>query len=219
MAGFHPAIHEKLATRRMFPSSPGKISVATRQNRAAERDTPRRGARRMDGGRDWSRRAALLLLLAPLGGCGFHPLYAKVDSASVDPALASIHVARVPDRLGQLLTDALRERLNPTGLTVEPRYELSILLSIYRYDTGIQRDASSTRGEVQLTAQYTLRDIRTTQIVRTGQSRATGEFNIVNDGYATTVAELDARERSVRDLSQDLGAQLAIVVQQLRAKG
>jgi len=166
----------------------------------------------------WSRRGLLALLLLPLGGCGFRPLYASLAEEGGNEALAAIRVERIPERPGQLLAEALRERFNPTAAPVETRYSLIVLLSVGRADSGIQRDASSTRGAVVMSAVFRLYDARTNSLIYTGTSRATSEFNILNDAYSATVAELDARERGVRDLSQDIGLQLAMFLQRERAK-
>jgi LPS-assembly lipoprotein len=166
----------------------------------------------------WSRRGLLALLLLPLGGCGFRPLYASLAEDGGNEALAAIRVERIPERPGQLLAEALRERFNPTAATVPTRYVLSVLLNYGRGDSGIQRDASSTRGSVVMSATFRLFDAKTSQLLYTGSSRATSEFNILNDAYSATVAELDARERGVRDLTQDIGLQLAMFLQRERAR-
>ena len=66
--------------------------------------------------------AALLLALA---GCGFHPLYAAGGGVrDWDPALAAISVRPIPDRPGQILALALRENLNPSGVSAPKRWDL-----------------------------------------------------------------------------------------------
>jgi LPS-assembly lipoprotein len=170
------------------------------------------------GPRDLARRGLLALLLAPLGGCGFHPLYGGPSEQEGETALASVHVERVPERVGQLLTQALRERFNPRGLPVETRYDLIVTLSYGRADLGIQRDSSSTRAEVIMNAAFRLYDKSTGRQLYNGSSRTTSEFNILNDAYSATVAEIDARERGVRALSQDIGLQVAVFLQRDRAR-
>jgi LPS-assembly lipoprotein len=135
-----------------------------------------------DGGRSGlPRRGLLALLLAPLGGCGFHPLYGGPTEQEGEAALAAIHVERVPERVGQLLTQALRERFNPRGLPVETRYDLVVTLSYGRADTGIQRDASSTSAEVVMNATFRLYEKSTGRPLYVGISRTTSEFDILND--------------------------------------
>ena len=59
--------------------------------------------------------APAMLLLIALSGCGFHPLYGEQSAFGYDPTLASVEVRPVPDRVGQLLVQAVREELDPRG--------------------------------------------------------------------------------------------------------
>jgi hypothetical protein len=65
---------------------------------------------------------------------------------------------------------------------------------------------------------FRLYDSGTGRQVYSGTSRTNSEFDILNDAYAATVAELDARERGVRALSEDIGLQITAFMQRERAK-
>jgi hypothetical protein len=65
------------------------------------------------------RRSMLALALLPLAACGFHPLYSEAVQRDENPQLAGIIVSQIPDRYGQQLELALREALNPEGLSVK----------------------------------------------------------------------------------------------------
>jgi LPS-assembly lipoprotein len=162
----------------------------------------------------WSRRALLSLLLLPLGGCGFHPLYGEATLAADEPALASIVVQPISDRIGQQLELSLREALNPNGISVEPRYRLATQLVQIRADLGIQRDATSTRGRVDVYATMILTDFKTGKSVYSSRTQSTSSFNILQDAYAAQVAEEDARTRTVRDLTAEIRTRLALFVRQ-----
>ena len=166
----------------------------------------------------WSRRAALALLLAPLGGCGFHPMYGEAEAEIVEPGLAAITVAPISDRIGQQLELALRESLNPQGLSVKPRFRLIVSLTASRVDLGIQRDATSTRGRVDVYAQLYLIDLDSQKRVYTSRAQSTAAFNILTDAYSAQVAEDDARTRTVRDLAVEIRSRLAIFVHELNQK-
>ena len=75
----------------------------------------------------WSRRFAATVLLALLAGCGFEPLYGLSGRSepSVVAALAGVHVAPIPDRIGQQLRNDLLHRLTPGGTSAKPDIELS----------------------------------------------------------------------------------------------
>jgi LPS-assembly lipoprotein len=151
-----------------------------------------------------------LLLLVLLGACGFHPLYAESEQAIDEPALAAIKVMPIKDRIGQMLEFSLRSSFNPQGRVVEPRYQLSVALIVTRVDLGIQRDATSTRGRVDVQASFQLIDVKDNKSVYTSRTQSTSAFNILTDAFAAEVAEEDARARTVRDLSEEIRARVAL---------
>lgn len=165
----------------------------------------------------WSRRGLPLLVLASLAGCGFHPLYAPRGMRDYDPELAAIKVAPIRDRAGQLLAQELNEQLNPNGVTVPVRYGLTVTLFVSRADLGIQRDATSTRGEVTVTASFNLTDLHGGTPPLSGSTRAVGSFNILSDAYATQVAEDETREHVLAQIADDLVTKLVFYVRQRRS--
>jgi LPS-assembly lipoprotein len=157
-------------------------------------------------------------LLLSLAGCGFHPLYTEREQAAAEtPELAAIRVLPIKDRIGQQLELALREALNPHGAVIDTRYQLSVALTVARYDLGILRDASSTRGRVDVVAVFQLLDAKSNKVVYSTRTQSTSSFNILNDAYSAEVAEEDARTRTVRDLTDDIVARLAIFLHRERA--
>ena len=154
-----------------------------------------------------------LLFLLLLGGCGFHPLYAENALADDEPALATVKVLPIKDRIGQMLELSLRASFNPRSMVVEPRYRLAVALIVTRVDLGIQRDATATRGRVDVQASIQLLDAKDGKPAYTSHAQSTAEFNILNDAYAAEVAEEDARARTVRDLSEEIRARVALFLQ------
>jgi len=169
----------------------------------------------------WSRpslraRLALALLLAPLAGCGFRPMYGAAEREAVSPELAAITVAPIKDRIGQQLELSLREALNPDGLSVKPRFRLDVVLTTSRVDLGIQANATSTRGRVDSYVTLYLSEIETGKRIYTSRAQSTAAFNILTDAYAAEVAEEDARTRTVRDLTTEIRARLSLFMDELR---
>lgn len=163
------------------------------------------------GRRDrWSRRAALTLALLPLAACGFHPLYSEQIDERESPVLAAIIVSPISDRYGQELELALREALNPSGISVKPLYRLQVAVNAQYINLGIQRDASSTRGRIDANATITLFDITTGHAVYTSSTQSSSNFNIVQDAYAAQVAADDSRVRTVRELTSEIRTRLTL---------
>ena len=157
-----------------------------------------------------SRRLAFALLLLPLAGCGFHPLYGEAAQLREAPELAGVVVAPIPDRYGQELELSLREALNPEGLEVKPRYRLQVVILSTRSDLGIQRDASATRGRVDVYATFTLLELPAGKQIYASRAQSTSAFNILQDAYAAQIAEDDARSRTVTDLTNEIRTRLLL---------
>ncbi|HEY5597287.1 MAG TPA: LPS assembly lipoprotein LptE [Kiloniellales bacterium] len=168
---------------------------------------------------DWRRRlrraglvAGGLALALQLSGCGFHPLYGQPEGAALSPAeqMAAVRIAPLPDRVGQQLHNMLRDRLNPRGQPGTPTYELRLSLTESRQELSIRKDETATRANLIIAAQFVLQEIATNQVVLRGQARSTNSYNILTSQFATTNAELNARKRGLREVSEDIRTRLGI---------
>ena len=163
--------------------------------------------------------APLVLTLAgALGGCGFHPLYAPSGPRDWDPDLAAIRVLPILDRPGQILELALRENLNPGGMSVPERWELGTILHVTRSDLGIQRNATATTSEITVYASFRVVDTQGGKLVYSSSSTAVGDFDQVTDAYATQVAADGARDRALREVADEMTLRLALFVRDQRLK-
>jgi LPS-assembly lipoprotein len=152
--------------------------------------------------------------LAALAGCGFKPLYGNAGSGSSDvsvsESLASVRVTPMRDRVGQQMHNFLRDRLNPYGQPDAPLYNLQVDLSESVVEVGVRIDETATRANLKLTASFTLRAVADGQELTTGNSVATTSFDILDEAFATTVSEEDARERALREVADDIQRRLAV---------
>ena len=175
----------------------------------------------MSSSRTIARPSRRALWLAPLAvmltGCGFHPLYAPSGTHDWDPDLAAIDVLPISDRPGQILALALREDLNPRGVSVPKRWDLQTGLRVTRTDLGIQRNATATTSEITVSAIFQITD-QGGRIIYSSSSSAVGSFDLVNDAYATQVAAQDARDRAIRQVADEMVLRLAIFVRDQRTK-
>src|SRR5438067_13684739 len=168
-----------------------------------------------------ARRALLALALGALlalPGCGWEPLYADRETGPADLELRAIKVDPIAERIGQRLTLALRESLNPDGAPAPQRYRLSILLTTARSDLGIQQTGLGSRGKLDANANITLRDIRTGAPLLTTTSHVAESFDILANEYASVVAEDDARTRAVEELRRDIVTRLTLFLQRRAAE-
>jgi len=146
-----------------------------------------------------------------LSGCGFRPLYGEDEAGtSTFDSLETIQIAALPDRTGQQLHNLLRDRINPRGQPNRPVYVLRISLTEKTEKLAIAQDETATRANLRLSANFTLTKVKSSEVVMSGSSRSANSYNIVDSQYATYVSENDARDRALRELSEDIRLRLAI---------
>jgi LPS-assembly lipoprotein len=168
----------------------------------------------------WGRGGLLLATLLALGGCGFHPLYARHGRTGYDPVLASIKVNTIPDRQGQVLAIALRDGLNPQGARMPTRYTLDVHLESTRQNIAIRPDGTASRSEVAMTASYVLKDVAKSSegaIVLSGTTHSVSAFDVLADNYATVVAQHAAEERTLSEVGDDILTRLELFVSKHRS--
>lgn len=153
-----------------------------------------------------ARPAAVLAVLLALasGACGFQPMYGKgADQVSM-AELDSVQIPYLAEREGQLLRNMLMRRFNPDGRRRETRYRLDIVLVKSIINLGVRRDATATRANLSLTANFVLRDTATGKPLYQGQSVSTVSYNILDERFTTVAAEQDAVERAARAVADNL---------------
>lgn len=169
------------------------------------------------------RLGARLLVLAGalvLSACGFHPLYGTgsfpegAQAAFAQIAVAPIGPTNDSDRIGYLLTDALDIALHPPGAKPAPKYLLTLKLADERRGLAIQDNASITRYNYRLTADWTLTPagVKDAKAVGTGTAETTASYNVVDSQYATQVARNDAEERAAREVTELIKLKLAVLL-------
>ena len=161
----------------------------------------------------WLRRlgSALLLCLA-LAGCGFEPLYGRGGDGggAVTEELSSILVFPIADRTGQQMHNMLRDGLTPLGQPAEPQFGLRVRLTETLVDLGIREDATATRANLTMKADYSLVDWQDKAVLFRGRSNSTNSYDILDSQFATQVAEEDARKRALQQLSDEVKVRLAV---------
>lgn len=151
-----------------------------------------------------------------LSGCGFHPLYAENGRVDAPAALGEIFVARIPERVGQELREALQARLDGSGSAARKRFELTASYYIEQQTLSIQQDNSSTRVRLIGHVSWSLRsDIPSAPIVTSGMARALDGNNIVDEQFFyADLQTTAAQQRLAGALADQVTQQLAIYFEQ-----
>lgn len=149
-----------------------------------------------------------------LGGCGFRPLYMPQSGAKagVSAELAAVYVTLQPERTGQLMRQALQQRLEGASSGVAKKYELTAGFSLSSEGIGIQRDSSTTFIRVNGSANWALRGLGLDKtVLASGNARITDGMNILNQQYFALDLESNAVYRRMAEaLADQVVTQVAV---------
>ncbi len=150
-----------------------------------------------------------------LVGCGFTPLYARRTSSGGSPVvreLGTVSVDVIGDRPGQLLRQALQQRLEGDGTGGARRYALAVEYGISGEGIGIRQDSIVTRLRLIGRARWALRAEDTAQTVLTrDRAQAVDDVNILNEQYFALDLETEAAQHRIAEtLADHIVSQLAV---------
>jgi LPS-assembly lipoprotein len=149
-----------------------------------------------------------------LAGCGIQPVYMPTASGQAGPAareLAAIHVNLMPDRPGQLMRQALQDRLEGAGGVVPQRYDLAVSFWIGGSGIGEQHDTTITRTRLIGYVNWTLtaQDLGHTKIT-SGGGHATDAENSLDTQIFASDLEIEVIEKRLAEaLADQVTLQLA----------
>lgn len=155
---------------------------------------------------------AVLGLPFAVAGCGFSPLYgqAGTQNAGVLAHLAAIDVSPIENRIGQKTRIYLTDAFTTKGAAEKSLYTLDVTLTKSVESQGIRRDETATRGRLSLRASYSLTEAESGAGLQSGNARATASFDILEDQFASKVAEADAEERAAKSIAEDIKTRLSL---------
>lgn len=154
-----------------------------------------------------------------VAACGFRPLYGTRGGAATNEQLAQIRIESILDRVGQQLHNHLLTALNPDGRPARPRYSMQTTVRESSTSLAVRKTAFATRANLQVRANYQLKDVATGKTIFDGASAITVSYNILDSEFATLAAEKDARARAVRELAEDMRIRLGIFFSNQAAQG
>ncbi len=153
------------------------------------------------------RRALLQLAVLGLSGCGFSPLYeTRADGKpnAVQSDLAAIEVPILPDRNGQLMRQALQQRLDGPGYDIPKRYRLIVGWGIAAEGLVIEPDSSVSRVRLNGSGSWTLVSLApNTPVLANGTSRALDGYNPISNQSFAADEETEAITRRMADRLAD----------------
>jgi LPS-assembly lipoprotein len=141
----------------------------------------------------------LILPFLALTACGFAPVYGTDGSATV--LLNSVLVQEPKTRDHYLLTRQLEKRL---GRATDPRFDLGVSVSTSLKALGINSIGNINRYNLLGTAQYTLRDTQTGQIVGSGKVNSFTSSSAAGSTISSQATREDAQERLMIILADKL---------------
>ena len=149
-----------------------------------------------------------LIAFFMFSSCGYEPIYSK--NINTNKELLSISIKNIKNRPGQILRNTLLNQLNPERERVIIKYRLIIELSESSTSLGYRRDMSATRTDLEVTAKYLLKNVKNDEIILKEEAKSISSFDVVESVYATLVAEKDAREKSLKIISDNIYTNLVI---------
>ncbi|MBX3499788.1 MAG: hypothetical protein KF889_10120 [Alphaproteobacteria bacterium] len=170
-----------------------------------------------------TRRGLMFAALAALSACSLRPLYggdegtppAGAPAGGVRGDLAAIRIATIAERSGQVLRNALIDHLTPGGEPRQPLYHLVVTRSESEQTPLRRLDEVAMLQTLHVSASWSLRDPAGATLTA-GFSRTVARFDLTRSQPATEAARENARERTARDLAEDIRMKLALYFRQRR---
>ena len=155
------------------------------------------------------------LVLSFLAGCGFRPLLADRDGSASEAraVLSRIEVDPIADRVGQIVRNALVDRLRPRGRSPGPsRHRLEVVLSEGESRAGFEDENKATFTVYVLDARYRVVDIATGRPIASGRVSSSSSFNLVRSDFVAQIGRQSARRNAAGDIAALLAGRLAAVL-------
>lgn len=126
--------------------------------------------------------------------------------------MAAIQVGIIPDRPGQLLRQALQERLGSNSGAVAPRFRLAVGYGIAGEGIAVTSNSTATRVRMTARASWTLTSFDPPHTVVThGLTRAIASMNVFDQQYFAADLETEQEQRVLaREVADRIAEQLAV---------
>jgi len=159
-------------------------------------------------------------VMLALAGCGFRPLYGRYGvNPGAQRIFASIYVTPIDgDRVGYQLRNSLIDLLQASQSAAGTIYRLDVQLKETRQGVAVQPNASITRYNYTLYAEYALTDARSGKVVTRGTQSTLSAYNVMpsssTSAYSTLTARQDAQKRAAEDIANRIRMDLGVFFSQ-----
>jgi LPS-assembly lipoprotein len=168
-------------------------------------------------------RKILLLLMLPLAGCGFSPLYGSNGGAapSVAQRMDQVEVANIPERPGQILRQSLQDQMYAAGAPTVQAYVLTVNYNIGQTGIGVLADTASTYNRFTATASWTLAPVGTPNApLVQGMATTENAANTIDQQYFALTLETDTINQQLADtIAAQIASQVAAYFKTHPAQG
>ncbi|MDD3370516.1 MAG: LPS assembly lipoprotein LptE [Alphaproteobacteria bacterium] len=147
-----------------------------------------------------------------LSGCGFRPIYGShgADGRSlVADEMNSVAIDNIPEREGQILRNALVDRMYRANRPDKPAYRLSIKIRSVEQDSGILANATVTRELLDVYGDYVLVDSKGKKLL-SGTAHSVASFDKLDQIYGTVEARKNAYLRTLNEISEQVVNRLSL---------
>jgi LPS-assembly lipoprotein len=145
-----------------------------------------------------------------LSGCGFSPVYGDHPTAIAGPGVAGVKVAQIPNHLGVVLTNKLRDSFDPTSADVPMKYTLVVKLSNNNNSFATRPDGTAAWTDVTLKADWHLETLAGGKPLTEGTASATAGYSVANDNYANVTSQGADEMRDVDQLADEIRTQVTL---------
>ncbi len=153
--------------------------------------------------------AALVTL--SVTGCGFRPV--GQQQVVQTERFSQVFVLPIANREGQLLRNAITQRLNPYGEPSDPRYHLRAQLLLATRSLGVRAEGDTTRAQRVMTLNYELINALDGNVLDASTLIEHVSYNVADYEYLDDFALESAHQRGIDALAEQLERRLALFFQ------
>ncbi len=154
----------------------------------------------------------LIVLLFMIGACGFSPIYGTKapGEPSVQESLGTVAIENISGEHGQFLRNKLMDRMHFRGRPSDPQASLVVHLAASEASLGIRKDATTTRSQLTVRADYRLLAADGRTILTKGGVTSVASYSKLDAQYGTVTTQRDSYRRALTDISEQITNRLSL---------